>query len=428
MGTRYECVVPSADGSRVLLVRDEGRWSLPHVLCWPDRLWDAAPDVQREFRARYGMEVAALRTLGKNGLSVICELEALPESSPPAGSAWQPIESLPPDHLATVKNRDAGDVAPWQRRGWLEEVRAWIAARVAVRAIAQVKAGWSQSCVLEVATDGEPLFFKASPRSGMGEPAFIRALSRSWGAHLPQIVDADEERCWMLMRRVEGHPIEQNDPAALADAARFMARMQLDQAPHAARWIAMGCADRGFEALRRQLPRLLTGIPEWFFESGALTAAERDEMAALVPRAEALCRALSDIAIPPVTIHHEDFRDAHVYRTPSGSLVIIDWSDAAIAHPLLTLQRFLRFMALVTTPENPLCHVLRDAYLDELAAFEPRHRLLEACRLSARLVPLYDLFRFTAGGAAEPPVRSELPPDMQKAARALMKRIREGCC
>jgi len=449
---RYDCILPSADG-HLLLVRDEDDWSLPHVLCEKGWLADAVADIRTLFASRYGHEIAVLRALQWTTSAVTCELELLSTARlERARSLWvdphdPAVRQLPPEQSAAVKawREDTGlerQVAPWQRRGWLNEIREWIDGRLHraglgdAREITQVKAGWNGSCVLKVETAADVLYFKASPPRVPGEPAVIRALSSNWSRHLPAIVDSDEARCWTLMRKIDGESIKPWQPADLADTARLIARIQIDQAAHVGRWASMGCSDRGLAVLQDRLPRLLVEIPSALCDAGVLNVDERSEIGSFLPGAAAICRSLSEFALPWRSIHHEDFRDGNACRTPAGDIVLIDWNDTVISHPFFTAQRFLWFMpppagvfrhVILDSEQDSARRTFRDAYLEPFAGFEPKRRLLEAFELSSLLAPLYDALRFDSWPAADETLRRGLTPEESRNARHLMDHILGVC-
>jgi hypothetical protein len=443
---KYVCVLPSDDGRKFLAVREGTSWALPHVICGPTWIADAAGDIQREFRDRYGVDVAVLRCLRWTDSSIACEVEALSFERRRPERCWlnagESERLLPPEDAAAViawsGNRGwERRIAPWQQRGWFAEARQWIAERVGVvKALTQVKAGWNGSYVLRVETSSRTLYFKASRPHTPGEPTVIRVLSPRWSPHLPSIAGADEERCWLLMHDIAGRETNSQDPAELADAAQLMARMQIDQADDADAWLNSGCPDRSLDVMHASLDRLLITIPSRLCDAGVLDAAERAEIASFVPRAESMCKKLSAFSVPLRSLHHEDFRDGNAMRTAEGTVVLIDWSDTVVAHPLFTLQRFLWFMRppdgvprheIGDTDADACRRAIRDAYLGEFDQFERRPRLLEAFRIASQLSPIYDLLRFASAPETNDVLDRGLSPEEHRIARHLMEHILEIC-
>jgi len=60
------------------------------------------------------------------------------------------------------------------------------------------------------------------------------------------------------------------------------------------------------------------------------------DLAHAVPALEAACRR----AVFPATLVHGDFHPGNVVFDDDGGVVIFDWSDACVAHPLFDLHLF----------------------------------------------------------------------------------------
>lgn len=440
--TRYDCVLPSPDGTRFLLVRDDDRWTLPFVLSSRGWLAETVEEVVTSFRERYGVEITVLRILQWLPSLVTCELEAH-LGDIVAGALWVQaddaiVESLPVEQAIGIRNWSADrghelHLSPWQRRGWLAEAREWIAARVPAVAIVPVKAGWNGSCVLRVETATETYFFKASRLRTPSEATVIRTLAEWWPRNVPHVVGVDDRRNWMLMRELRGTPLHSWDEQDLADVARLVARMQIEQAAHAPRWLQLGCPDRGQRALEESLETIMLDLPRRLRDSGAITESQRAALATI--DAARMSRELASYALPPLSIIHEDFRDGNVLRGPDGNLTLIDWNEIVLAHPFFMLQRFLWYMApppgvtrhhIAGTHEDRHRRTLRDAYLDEFTAFEPLQRLREAFLLSSRLAPVHDAYRLTAAASLDDVFARGLGPQEQRFARQLMEQILEA--
>jgi len=450
MSARYDCILPCPGGERILLVRERGRCTLPHVECEQGWIAQAVAEIHARFRERYGLDVAVLREIESSDVATTCEVERIAPTGGDVPGEWfrigDPLPgSLSPQQAQTLRRWCAGegaerDAAPWQRPGWFDGAREWILDRVRGAGlhpngpVLPVKGAWNGSCVLKVQTSAGACWFKASPRRTPGEIAILRALSARWARHVPVVLDADDERNWVLMPEIAGEPLDCEDPRALSELARLVARIQIDQAGAVDAWRSMGCPDRGLDALSRRAPRLLVEIPGLLLGAGVLSAREREEIASFVPQAQALCRELSAFSIPAPSIHHEDLRDGNVLRAPDGNLVIIDWNDLVIAHPFFTLQRFLWFM---DPPRGGQRHrigdgvddaprrELRDAYLQTFEAFEPRERLLQAFELSCALSPIYDLLRFDCAVDVDAVVHEGMDDDEKESARECMDEILE---
>ena len=68
---------------------------------------------------------------------------------------------------------------------------------------------------------------------------------------------------------------------------------------------------------------------------------------------------------PAPSIQHDDLHIANVYAK-GGTLRVLDWGDASVAHPFFSLFETFRFLEGVnrTPPGDPWYDRLRDAYLE----------------------------------------------------------------
>lgn len=442
LGTRYDCLVPSPDGTLLMIVRDGDAWTLPSVVCERGWLAEVVEELTDQFRERYGIDAAVLRIIQWLPSNVTCELEA--RGGAPAGATWVSpgdpiIDALPAGQADAVRHWSAGrgherQLSPWQFAGWLDEARDWIASHVEIEDLRQVKAGWNGSCVLRVRTPSATLYFKASRTSIPGEAAIVQLLSESWPQHVPSLVAADTAHNWMLMRELRSTPIDSRNAADLADVARFGARMQLGEARRIDRWLALGCPDRGLAALERSLDLVLRDLPQLLHDAGVITAGERDAIASF--DAAARCRALAGYAIPPLSIFHEDFRDGNAQRTAGGAIVVLDWNDVLVAHPFFMLHRFLWYMPVPPGhrryeigdgDQDVLRRTVRDAYLAELTALESPARLLEAFAVSLQLAPVFDAYCLASRQDLAETFAPGLTPEEQRIARMMMEQILSVC-
>jgi hypothetical protein len=122
---------------------------------------------------------------------------------------------------------------------------------------------------------------------------------------LPRVVAADE-RGWLAVADL-GDEADVDWPPLL----RRYARLQHAATPFADELVAAGAEDLRGEKLGERIGELVPGDA----------------------RPQELCARIAASRIAP-TIEHRDLRRAHVRNG-----VILDWGDACVAHPFLTLSR-----------------------------------------------------------------------------------------
>jgi phosphotransferase family enzyme len=162
--------------------------------------------------------------------------------------------------------------------------------------------------------------------------------------------------------------------ATWEELLRAYAQLQLDVAPAADALVVAGVPDR-------RLPRLVEGLLR-VLDNGRLVrppcgaALDDDELArlrALVPELVDAVELVAALELPD-SVQHDDLHAWNVC-VRDGGYRFIDWGDACVAQPLLSLS-------------VPLAHAgggadatarLRDAYLEPWTALRPRREFLAGC-------------------------------------------------
>lgn len=243
---------------------------------------------------------------------------------------------------------------------WYAEVDAWIdrelaaAGRTRTGATVPVKV-WSMSAVLMVPADPAPVWFKASCRHFHAEPALTRLVADMLPQHAPRIVAGDEDRAWLLMDEMSGadEELESGPPPGLGSAAaRIVATLQLRSLGQLDEIVAAGVPRRG-------LAETLHGFDEVLSDSVELDALSPEELATargLRGEVQAVFDELAALGLPD-TLIHGDLHPGNVAHE-GESLVLYDWSDAAVGHPFLDVVHLLR-----SVPEEER-DAAREAYAD----------------------------------------------------------------
>ena len=138
------------------------------------------------------------------------------------------------------------------------------------------------------------------------------------------------------------------------------------------------------------LPRLFADL----LDAEGLTAA-RD----VVPRIEEACAELAATGIP-ATVDHCDLHDGQVFLD-GGTYRFLDWGDASLSHPFLSLTVALRR----TTSEGRVI----DAYLEPWESFAPRAQLIRAAALGRVLGLASKALTWHRISAAVPEARRTYP-------------------
>jgi aminoglycoside/choline kinase family phosphotransferase len=228
-------------------------------------------------------------------------------------------------------------------------------------------APWSR--VLRVPTADEDLYLKQCAPVQAFEVPLTVALAARWPDRVPQVVAADTERAWLLLRDAGTRLRESGDLGTFTRALELYGELQREEVAHADEFLALGVPDV-------RLPTV-AGAYEPFFEDDR--GLERDEVARLrvfAPRFHELCAELEAFGLPD-SIQHDDLHDGNVF-VRDGRVAIFDWGDSSVAHPLWSLVKPLRDAGDRGLDPEPLVA----AFLAAWTAVESEARLRVALRVA----------------------------------------------
>lgn len=410
-------------GLDVLLAADERGWALPRADL-PERRSADVADLNRAVRAAFGLDASVLQCLadapGAGGAPRrhLHVLEA-------HGGAGAPARWMPADRARAALGADAESwprveawmrhaseaaaargAPAWARPGWRDEALGWVAGQLASRgwppvsSVEQVRV-WEFSQVLALDTAGGRFYFKARPAWGAHEARLTRRLAERHPRSAPDVVAVDADRGWLLMRATAGRDLmEVDELARWTAAAASIAEMQIDWLDGVAELAALGCPQQSLSGLEADVGPLLDDAA--LLQPPLADRLGDEEVAQLRrrrPELEALCRDLAAQGVPP-SLEHGDLWAANIIAAEDGN-VVIDWEDAAIAHPFFSPA----LLALSLDYTDALARIpdadarLRAAYLEPwarrgpLAGWTPR-RLEEVFSLAGRVAMLYHAAQF----------------------------------
>jgi phosphotransferase family enzyme len=279
----------------------------------------------------------------------------------------------------------------WEDPEWLRTAIAWVDANLPAGRTGDVEQPHvrSWSTVLRVPTADGDLWFKATIPIHRFEVALARQLARTMPDRVSQVVAADPDRGWLLMRDA-GTRLREVAPGReqLADWERLLplyAELQLAMAPKAEELLALGVPDERLAGLTSRFQHILA-TPR-ALHLGRAEGLSEDELARLraaVPDVAALCDRLAAYGIPE-TLQHDDLHDGQVF-VRDGRGRVLDWGDSCISHPFHTLVVTLRALAYRQGIEPGARELtrLRDAYLEPFGGLGSRDDLVAAADLAYR--------------------------------------------
>ena len=226
---------------------------------------------------------------------------------------------------------------------------------------------WSR--VLRVPTAEEDLYLKQCEPVQAFEVPLTVALAARWSDRVPEVVAADPERAWLLLRDAGTRLRESGDAETFVRALELYGELQRDEAARVDELLALGLPDV-------RLPVVAASYEPFFEHDHGLEREEVAGLRALVPRFRELCEELEAFRLP-ASIQHDDLHDGNVF-VRDGRVAIFDWGDSSVAHPLWSLVKPLRDARDRGLDPEPLCA----AYLVAWTAVEPEERLRAALRVA----------------------------------------------
>jgi hypothetical protein len=153
------------------------------------------------------------------------------------------------------------------------------------------------------------------------------ALASRWPDRVPEVVGADIERAWLLMRDGGTTLADAGTLEPYAHALSLYGELQVGEVGHVEDFFAMGLPDM-------RLPVISAAYEPFLERDRGLTADEVARLHALAPRYQELCAELASFQLPD-SIQHDDLHEWNVF-VRDGHVALYDWGDAGVSHPLFS--------------------------------------------------------------------------------------------
>jgi aminoglycoside phosphotransferase len=399
---RHRLIVRNAAGDRVLVEAQSGRLRLP-AIATGDRHTAEVDYVNAAIADRFGIATTVLRSLSHSEpvdgvVDRVHELELRGDSAP-GRLSWVDPETTTFEDVADRaaierwrRRRNAAivDGREWMRPRWFGEACAWIDAALAearlgaAEEIRQLR-NWASSSVLWVKTRTAEYYFKALPVSGRVESELTQYLARHFPTIVPRLVATQTHRRWLLMAACPGRKLEDlRDVASWQRAASGYGRLQIACMSRVGDLTALGCPTRTLDSLARRIALLAGDVAALRLgEDGGLTDVEHRSLRHAVTALQDRCAELAACGVA-LTLEHGDFWPGNVF-VDAASCVVIDWEDAAIAHPFFSLAPLTVGLMNAGLGEAENVERIEAAYAAAFEPVAPPDRLRRALRLAAPL-------------------------------------------
>ena len=361
---------------------------------------------------RYGLGTTVLRSLlhGDARDGVVERAHELEVHGDPANGSldWR---RMTPDSAIDAADRAAvaawrepratASVLPWSRPGWHARACAWIERSVRDRgapvAIRQLR-NWASSCVLRVHVGATTAYFKALPPEGP-EFAVTRWLANAFPDAVASLVGADSRRRWLLLETCTGRNLESlGDIDAWCTAAERYGRLQVDCIGRVAALRRIGVPQRALAALPSAVAALAADENLLRANGAGLDSTEIAQFRAAAAKLDARCAELAASGVPD-SLEHGDLWPGNVF-VDGGSSAVIDWEDAAIAQPFLSLAPLIVGLGNAGIASAANVERVEHAYLRAFEAIVAPPRLRRALALAAPLCFLDMAARYQAQRAS----------------------------
>lgn len=207
-----------------------------------------------------------------------------------------------------------------------DDVADWLAAHV-VEPSAPVETIHERpwSTVLRVPTSDGDLYLKQEQPVQAYEIPLTVALASRWPDRVAEVVVADEERAWLLLRDGGTRVADSRKLELFASALALYGELQVGEAAHADELLAYGLRDL-------RLPVVVALYEPFFERDHGLESEEVARLLAFAPKFREPCAELEELSLP-ASIQHDDLYEWNVFER-DARVAIYDWDDSSVGFQL----------------------------------------------------------------------------------------------
>jgi len=405
MKREYYLLIPNLDGSRLWLVEDAGHWTLPQVEIADAFWWQDVVPLNRAAQAKLGRGVTTLGCLPitydktQDVLRFIYAIE--PQGILPEAGRWVETTALDlsgvpwPEGLDLVKMWLAEPPAvPWYRLGWQAQPLVWAEAALAKQGptlttpIEQLRS-WERSSLWRLTTAKGNFYFKAVSGAFVTEPALTQKLAEWEPEWFAPVLAVDAEQGWMLLGDAGNQSLlRETDAERWAMALRRYAEMQVALSERVDDLLTLGVPDRHVQNLPGWIETLLADTAALTNSEAGLSVEEIARLRAKLPEVLAACETLGTSPIPP-TLEHGDFAPGQAVYGAECVYRFIDWSDAGVAFPFLSMLFYWAELGENFKNAEELRVKFREAYLEPWVSYTGKTELVELYAAAMVVAPFY---------------------------------------
>jgi hypothetical protein len=372
--SREVLAILDLDGYRLPAV-DIATWSRP------------AEQLQQAIKARWGVSgivIDFLRSLDRPQACVVvevlvpnreCDLHPIEVSElyiSALDEQWR-------EQLMSVLAGGRRSGGPFSQIGWIDEAILWLESETGRKVsskhtIEQYNAGDGFSLLRFRTQDGRDYWLKATGVPNAHEPEITRVLSNLCGSYLPEFISFRSEwNAWLMSGEATALSECPQEPfqlfTLLESAVESMAQLQIRTRGHGLTLLNAGAFDQGMQSFLRRSPEVFEYLQESMSLQTSMKTPKLDKTRLHEMRAifDQTCERMESLGIGE-SIVHGDLNTGNIL-TGIGHCQFIDWSEAYLGNPLVTLQHLL----LLNKVESPdvrdfMNLILKQRYLDAWVA------------------------------------------------------------
>jgi hypothetical protein len=380
--TEYRLVLVLPESRKILAISGVGGYRLPSIgiLQW----MRPAEQLREAIHMAWNLHVLILDFFHDSPFCAVAEVLVLGR---PTDLKAVLLEQLPISELSEQQRVEIGSIlagdcqasSPFSRIGWIDEAIAWLEAETgrklsSKRDIEQYNAGGEFALVRFHMEDDSGYWLKATGEPNAHELSVTTLLSKLCGRYLPELISSKPEwNAWLMSAKATCVTEIPTAPLQLfkqlEDAVVCMAKLQIKTQGYGLDLLGAGAFDQGLQVFKDHAAELFDYLEEAMSLQTSTKAPRLGKKCIHGLRGifKEVCQRVEDLAIAD-TIVHGDMNRGNIL-TDGGHCQFIDWSEAFLGNPLITLQHLL----LLNKAENFEIRnfinlLLKQRYLDVWAA------------------------------------------------------------
>lgn len=414
----YRVIVLRQSGPELLLARNESGFCLPEVEV--PRWQRVAEDLNAAMTNTWGEEVVCLFAIDAgfplDGEHVVhyqvaehwrCSgKSAVPTQWVSVGALHQDVSVDASDYAAIQRSIAECDdwarkpvAGPFAQLGWFKELCNWISEVTAPRGFhlngnfRQLNASPS-FCLIRFETDGPAVWFKAVGHPNQREFSITLTLRNLFPGSLPVVLAARSDWHGWLTKESEGSPLDAfADVSLWRRSAAALGKLQSGSVELVDQLLSAGCRDLRPSVLLQLVDPFMEMIAELMKEQRKIPPMPLNtrDILALAGQIKDAITALLELQIPDA-LGHLDLNPGNVL-TSAKQCVFLDWADAYVGPPFLTLEYLRAHARRAGHNRAPLEPVLVRSYAEQWSARLAPETILKAFELA----PLVAVFAYASG-------------------------------